>query len=262
MELPLGKRIRYKIRGNQSVSENGQKLFLYPRPVLHLSDGLAYRLTEDRAIRWGHEETMPGRMRPLLASTSRSGCYWWKTIVVMVLLLNSGAAWAQGKIYTWTDKNGVVHFSDSVSSPQDFGRAKALATESRQTMPKGKGNTEEIPLVTFADRPSQKFVRAQLESGRGTRDVLMLVDTGAQISLVDQQTAKDLELEHVEEATLRGVNGVTQSWIGRLPSLRVGEEEIRDLRVLVGPQPGLVLLGMDVLDRLKLSVGPQSLHRR
>ena len=116
--------------------------------------------------------------------------------------------------------------------------------------------------MTFADRPSQKFVRVQLEGDRGTRDVLMLVDTGAQISLVDQQTARDLELEHVEEATLRGVNGVTKSWIGRLPSLRVGEDEIRDLRVLVGPQPGLVLLGMDVPDRLKLSVGPQSLHRR
>lgn len=205
---------------------------------------------------------MPGRMRFLLVLTSCSSCYWWKTIVVMVLLLNAGAVWAQGKIYTWTDTNGVVHFSDSVSSPQDFGKAKALTTQSRQMMQKGEGSNEEIPLVTFADRPSQKFVRAQLESDRGVRDVLMLVDTGAQLSLVDQQTAKDLELEHVAKATLHGVNGVTQSWIGRLPSLRVGEEEIRDLRVLVGPQPGLVLLGMDVLDRLKLSVGPQSLHRR
>jgi hypothetical protein len=183
--------------------------------------------------------------------------------VVVFLLFNTEAVRAQqGKIYTWTDKNGVVHFSDSVNSPQDFGRAKALAPQSRPTMQKGKGSNEEIPLVTFADRPSQKFVRVQLEGDREIRDVLMLVDTGAQISLVDQQTAKELELEHVEEATLRGVNGVTKSWIGRLPSLRVGEEEIRDLRVLVGPQPGLVLLGMDVLDRLKLSVGPQSLHRR
>jgi hypothetical protein len=179
----------------------------------------------------------------------------------MFSAFTASSVWAQGKIYTWTDKNGVMHFSDSISSPQDFGKAKTLATQSRPTMQKGKGS-DEIPLVTFADRPSQKFVRAQLDGVRGTRDVLMLVDTGAQISLVDQETAKELELEHVEEATLRGVNGVTKSWIGRLPTLRLGEEEIRDLRVLVGPQPGLVLLGMDVLDRLKLSVGPQSLHRR
>jgi predicted aspartyl protease len=207
---------------------------------------------------------MPGRMRRLLALTFYSDCYWRKgMVVVLFLLLNTEVGRAQqGKIYTWTDKNGVVHFSDSVSSPQDFSRAQALTPQSRPTMQKGKGGHEEIPLVTFADRPSQKFVRVQLEGERETRDVLMLVDTGAQISLVDQQTAKELELEHLEEATLRGVNGVTKSWIGRLPSLRVGEEEVRDLRVLVGPQPGLVLLGMDVLDRLKLSVGPQSLHRR
>jgi len=205
---------------------------------------------------------MPGRTRLILTVTSHSA-FSWKQLVIMTvfIILQAGTVWAQGKIYTWTDKNGVVHFSDSVTSPQDFGQAKTVTIQSRSTTQKGKGS-DEIPLVTFADRPSQKFVRAQLEGGRETRDILMLVDTGAQISLVDQQIAKDLELEHIEEATLRGVNGVTQSWIGRLPSLRLGDEEVTDLRVMVGPQPGLVLLGMDVLDRLKLSVGPQSLHRR
>lgn len=205
---------------------------------------------------------MSGRMRQIVNFPARFVFRWNQLVLTATfVVLAASPAWTQGKIYTWTDKNGVTHFSDSVSSPQDFGRAKTLATQPRSSMQKGKGS-DEIPLVTFADRPSQKFVRAQLDGGRGTRDVLMLVDTGAQISLVDQETAKELELEHVEEATLRGVNGVTKSWIGRLPTLRLGDEEITDLRVLVGPQPGLVLLGMDVLDRLKLSVGPQSLHRR
>ena len=195
-------------------------------------------------------------------SSFRFGYCWQHFAVAMALiLLEWGAVQAQGRIYTWTDKNGVVHFSDSVTSPHDFGKAKTLAPTSRSGQ-KTKGGTDEIPLVTFNDRPAQKFVRAQLEGGRGMREVLMLVDTGAQLSLVDQQTAQELELERLEEATLRGVNGVTQSWIGRLPMLRLGDEEVKDVRVLVGPQPGLVLLGMDVLDRLKLSVGPQSLHRR
>ena len=248
------------------MSENMRGFFFAIIPQYWgLSYGRACRLTEDKgAIRWVYEETMPGRIQFRAAAPSCSSVSWLKIIIVTALLvLNVGTGWTQqGKIYTWTDKNGVVHFSDSITSPQDFGKAKAVASQPRQPGQRSKGSGEEIPLVTFADRPSQKFVRAQLEGDRGSRDVLMLVDTGAQISLVDQQTARDLELEHVEEATLRGVNGVTKSWIGRLPSLRVGEEEIRDLRVLVGPQPGLVLLGMDVLDRLKLSVGPQSLHRR
>ena len=211
---------------------------------------------------WGdYEVHMPRRTQLLLVLTSHSRyCHQQMAVAMFVVLFSVGTAWAQGRIYSWTDKNGVVHFSDSVTSPQDFGKAKTLApTPSRQGQ---KTKSEEIPLVTFNDRPSQKFVRAQLEGSRGTRDVLMLVDTGAQVSLVDQQTAQELDLERLEEATLRGVNGVTQSWIGRLPTLRLGEEEIKDVHVLVGPQPGLVLLGMDVLDRLKLSVGPQSLHRR
>lgn len=212
---------------------------------------------------WKYEVNMPRRMRLLLVLTSHSRhCPQQLAVVIFVVLFGVSAAWAQGKIYSWTDKNGVVHFSDSVTSPQDFSKAKTLATTPSRQGQRTKGSSEEIPLVTFNDRPSQKFVRAQLEGGRGTRDVLMLVDTGAQLSLVDQQMAQELELERLEEATLRGVNGVTQSWIGRLPTLRLGEEEIKDVRVLVGPQPGLVLLGMDVLDRLKLSVGPQSLHRR
>jgi|GEM_PF-2672889 len=208
-----------------------------------------------------YEVNMPRRTRLFLVLTSRPRhCHKQTAMAIFVVLVSVGAGWAQGRIYSWTDKNGVVHFSDSVTSPQDFGKAKTLApTPSRQDQ---KTKSEEIPLVTFNDHPSQKFVRAQLEGSRGTRDVLMLVDTGAQVSLVDQQTAQELELERLEEATLRGVNGVTQSWVGRLPTLRLGEEEVKDVRVLVGPQPGLVLLGMDILDRLNLSVGPQSLHRR
>jgi len=206
---------------------------------------------------------MPRRRRFLLVATDRTGFYCQQlAIAVIGVLLSVSVTWAQGKIYSWTDKNGVVHFSDSVTSPQDFSKSTTVAVSTRQAGKSGKSGSDEIPLVTFNDRPSQKFVRAQLTGDHGSRDVLMLVDTGAQLSLVDQQTAQELQLERIEEATLRGVTGVTQSWIGRLPTLRLGEEEVKDVRVLVGAQPGLVLLGMDVLDRLKLSVGPQSLHRR
>lgn len=206
---------------------------------------------------------MPGRRRFLLVATNRAGFYCQQlSAAVLGVLLSVSVTWAQGKIYSWTDKNGVVHFSDSVTSPQDFSKSTTLSVSTRQGGKSDKSGSDEIPLVTFSDRPSQKFVRAQLTGDQGSREVLMLVDTGAQLSLVDQQLAQELKLEHLEEATLRGVNGVTKSWIGRLPTLRLGDEEVKDVRVLVGSQPGLVLLGMDVIDRLKLSVGPQSLHRR
>jgi len=186
---------------------------------------------------------------------------WWRIIGISLFLAShQSGLWAQTKIYTWTDKNGVVHFTDSVISPQDFDKVKTI-TSSRRLPAKSKAGGDEIPLLLFDDRPSQKFVRAQLEGGRGLREVLMLVDTGAQISLIDQDLAEELALDHLQDAELQGVTGASQGWIGNLSSLRLGEEEIRDLPIMVGPRPGLVLLGMDVLERLKLSVGPRSLQR-
>ncbi len=73
--------------------------------------------------------------------------------------------------------------------------------------------------------------------------------------------AQDLDVEHVQDALLTGVTGTSRGWIGRLATFKIGEEEIRDLHVMVGPMPGRLLLGMDVLENLRLSVGLRSLHR-
>jgi len=89
----------------------------------------------------------------------------------------------------------------------------------------------------------------------------MLVDTGAQMTLIDQALAEELALEHVDNALLTGVTGSTTGWIGRLSGLRLGGHEVRDLQVMVAPISGRLLLGMDVLERLELSVGPRSLQR-
>jgi predicted aspartyl protease len=115
--------------------------------------------------------------------------------------------------------------------------------------------------VILNNDPSQKFVHATLEGERTSREALMLVDTGAQITVIDEDTAQGLDVEHVQDALLAGITGVSRGWIGRLPILKIGEEEVSDLRVMVGPMPGRLLLGMDVLEQLNLSVGLRSLHR-
>jgi len=118
-----------------------------------------------------------------------------------------------------------------------------------------------IPLVILNNDVSQKFVRTVLEGERISREALMLVDTGAQITVIDEETAQELDIEHVQDALLAGVTGTSRGWIGRLPSLRVGEDVVNDLPVMVGPMSGRLLLGMDVLEQLSLSVGLRSLHR-
>ena len=188
------------------------------------------------------------------------GSFWGiGGVIALLWLLQPEQIFAQPRIYTWTDEYGVTHFSDSVVSPEVMDKAKSLTPSAKSSARSSKN--EDIPLMIFPDRPAQRFVSAELEGGQTVRDVLMLVDTGAQISLIDEGLARDLDLEHVQDALLQGVTGASQGWIGRLSSLRLGSEEVRNLQIMVGPRPGLILLGMDVLERLKLSVGPRSLQR-
>jgi len=145
--------------------------------------------------------------------------------------------------------------------PQQYmGYAAKIETPSRPAS-SGSGASDSIPLEILNDDPSQKFVRAILTGEQDTREVLMLVDTGAQMTLIDQALAEELALEHVDNALLTGVTGSTTGWIGRLSGLRLGGHEVRDLQVMVAPISGRLLLGMDVLERLELSVGPRSLQR-
>ena len=173
-----------------------------------------------------------------------------------------GQLWAQDTIYSWTDEKGVVHFSNSMAPPQHVQEAATAVASSRSPV-RGGGSHEaaSIPLVILNNDPSQKFVRAMLESAHTSREALMLVDTGAQITVLDEETAQELDVEHVQDALLAGVTGTSRGWIGRLQTLRVGEDVVNDLHVMVGPLAGRLLLGMDVLEQLGLSVGLRSLHR-
>ncbi len=182
--------------------------------------------------------------------------------IFLILSLLGGKTWAQSTVYSWTDEKGVVHFSNSMVPPQYLNDATQIEMPSRPASPaSGTDTPDNIPLVILNDDPSQKFVRAELAGEQDTKEVLMLVDTGAQITLIDQALAEELALEHMDTALLTGVTGSTVGWIGRLPILRLGQAEVRDLNVMVGPMRGRLLLGMDVLERLELSVGPRSLQR-
>jgi predicted aspartyl protease len=188
----------------------------------------------------------------------------WKGLVglILVLCLSPERLWAQSTIYSWTDEKGVVHYSNSMVPPQHREKAERMevaAPSLRQIAPTGQSG--EIPLVILNNDPSQKFVHVDLQGEHTVQEVLMLVDTGAQITLIDETLAGELDLEYVQDAMLAGVTGSARGWIGRLRTLRLGREEVRDLPVMVGPMQGRRLLGMDVLERLELSVSPRSLHR-
>ncbi len=183
-------------------------------------------------------------------------------VLILVGSLNGRELKAQTTVYTWTDEKGVVHFSNITVSKKEPGPPLTPVplpySPSSSSQPQ---TSPDIPLVILNNNPSQKFVRVTLRGERSSRETLMLVDTGAQMTVVDEALAREVGLEYVREIRLIGITGSAPGWIGRLSSLRLGKEEIENLEVLVGPLPGRLLLGMDVLERLRLAVGPQSLKK-
>ena len=177
----------------------------------------------------------------------------WRPTVALCLLLALEAAplKAQTTLYTWTDEAGVPHYSNSTIPAQYVAAATTIV------MPVRSEQSRPIPLVILDDDASRKFVRTTLTGKWATREVLMLVDTGAQKTVIDEILAKELAVEHERDIQLVGVTGTVRTWVGRLPTLRLGTAEISNLQVVVSPRPGRLLLGMDVLERLALSVTPR-----
>jgi predicted aspartyl protease len=163
----------------------------------------------------------------------------------------------QSGTYTWTDERGVVHFSNSLVPRKHMAGAELRADVVVPTPGWRPRTSATIPLIS---RDQKRFVKARLEGASATREVMMLVDTGAQITMVDQSTAEELGVQFVEEAGIAGVTGVAPGWIGELRRVQLGDKEVRDWRIMVGPMPGVLLLGMDVLEHLKLSVASDHLE--
>jgi predicted aspartyl protease len=161
--------------------------------------------------------------------------------------------------YTWTDERGVVHFSNSQVPRQHMARAELRANV---VVPTPRWQPRTSTIIPLISRDQKRFVNARLEGTSGTREVMMLVDTGAQISMLDESTAQELGVAFVEEAGIAGVTGVAPGWIGELRRVQLGDKEVRDWRIMVGPLPGVVLLGMDVLERLELTVASDHLEAR
>jgi hypothetical protein len=165
---------------------------------------------------------------------------------------------AQSKIYRWSDERGVIHFSDRGPPGKYAPLAEERSVRAGAPREAGKPGPSSIPMWV---KDGKRFVLVTLEGPYRTRDMMMLVDTGAQMSMVDEEVAEDLDLEYVRDIDIVGATGVASGWIGRLQRLKLGDREVPDLDLMVGPLPGLHLIGTDVLDELKLTIGPEALHQ-
>jgi len=186
-------------------------------------------------------------------------------LAAAVALLLATASWfatatAQAQaVYSWKDQRGVVHFSNSGVPAEHKGKARVRVMHPHSPPTTRHSNSKEIPLLAMGGR---RFVHASFEGRYATRDVVMIVDTGAQITMIDEKLASDLALRVEQEAGIVGVTGAAKGWIGRVRRIRLGDHEVRNWPVMVGPQQGTLLLGMDVLDKLQLSIGRDRLESK
>jgi hypothetical protein len=193
-----------------------------------------------------------------LESEVRQSDYFLACLVVIAVVVHGAPVRGQATVFKWTDSNGIIHFSDS-NVPREYAGRVEERKHHYTRVASGQPPSEptQIPLLA---RDGRRYVNATLEGPYHSRKIMMLVDTGAQMSMIDEDLAGDLGLEFVTEAGIIGVTGTAPGWVGRVNRLKLDGKELSDWPILVGPSQGLALLGTDVLDHLQLSVGIDSLE--
>ncbi|MDW8290155.1 MAG: retropepsin-like aspartic protease, partial [Armatimonadota bacterium] len=115
--------------------------------------------------------------------------------------------------------------------------------------------------VTLPFRFSQRLIL--VEAKLNGRDYVMMLDTGAAITVVDQNAAKELKLPAGESLNLLGASGQGTASVATLDRLQLGGVTLRGVQVavtdlglirLVGGSRFGGILGFNVLNRFRVTV--------
>jgi clan AA aspartic protease (TIGR02281 family) len=168
-----------------------------------------------------------------------------------------------GEMYRWVDEQGRVHLTDTPP------RSQGPLQEFKVYKPSDQGNAagpSDLPVAEpgivkmTPTRPGGTVVVEAVLNRRLT--VPMLLDTGADFTVLPKQVAKDLRLsslDHLPKMEFKTAGGLVKFPIATLQSLRVGTAEIKDLNVAIdidGHMP-MGLLGMTFLRHFKVTVDQQ-----
>jgi clan AA aspartic protease (TIGR02281 family) len=168
-----------------------------------------------------------------------------------------------GEMYRWVDEQGRIHLTDTPP------KSKGPLQEFKVYKPSEQANTPEPSDLSVAEpgivkmtptRPGGTVVVEVVLNRRLT--VPMLLDTGADFTVLPKQVAKDLRLsslDHLPKMEFKTAGGLVKFPIATLQSLRVGTAEVKDLTVAIdidGHMP-MGLLGMTFLRHFKVTVDQQ-----
>ena len=204
--------------------------------------------SDGNLIAWGYHESDDLRRRPTQFVVMPTG---WKEQDGVRLPVEL-------KLYEDERHTQTIRWERSEPLPREVLQSK-LQPPASPPAPAG------LP-VTLPVRFSQReiFVEVKLNG----REYLMMLDTGAGITVVDQPVAEALRLPPGETFNLLGASGPGAASVTRLASLQMGSVTLRDVQVAV-TDLGLIrliggsrfggILGFNALNRFRVTV---DYHRR
>jgi clan AA aspartic protease (TIGR02281 family) len=188
----------------------------------------------------------------------------WKSLGALLLAYTSMTCpVTAGEMYHWVDEQGRVHLTDT---PPPF---KGPRQELKVYLPSAPNQVPDSGRALIAEpgnvkmtptKPGGTVVVDVLLNGRLTAP--MLLDTGADFTVITKQMARDIRLSALDRLPtqeFKTAGGAVKLPIATLQSLRVGTAEARDVQVAVdiaGHMP-IGLLGMTFLRHFKVTVDHQ-----
>jgi len=186
----------------------------------------------------------------------------------VILLLALAPAYAE--IYKWVDRDGRVHFSDTLSGiPPEYRdriEEKVGLTATSHSAP--------VPRRVILERPANapappSYVVPLRRDGNamlvealvgGTVRTRLLLDTGAEFTVLSTAAARRLALNLGSAAVipLRSASGIFFAPMLKVQSITVGDAAAYDVEVIVhDATPSLDgLLGMSFLDNFLVTISP------
>lgn len=168
-----------------------------------------------------------------------------------------------GEMYRWVDEQGRLHLTDTPPpSKQDLQDLKVYTPSKRPPQP----DSSAAPVM----EPGRAKLEATKPGGvimveallNRTLTVPLILDTGADLTVLTKQVAADMRmlgLERLPKLQFSTPGGMVNFPITTLRSLRVGTAEVRDVNVAIDVDGHLPvgLLGMSFLHHFRVTVDQQ-----
>jgi gag-polyprotein putative aspartyl protease len=184
-------------------------------------------------------------LSPMAETSGPGGLKWF-----MVKTRNGNVGWIKA-----SDNPAVrkidVHFRSMPKEVTVFGPAGAAEPTSSSSKASQTG------AITIPVKINGVQVAVPVTFNNSVTGYLV-VDTGAAQTMISKRIAKDLRLQSLASAGMRGIGGSVIVDVGRVESIRVGEAEVKNMRVSI--HDSLVdrgyegLLGFDFLSRFNMSL--------